>query len=43
VAAGVDLQLPPRPDGTWLLWLVELPEQSEGVYFAELHTVAFSG
>ena len=37
----VELQLPPRDGGVWLLWIVDLPEQDEGVYFTEIGEVAF--
>jgi hypothetical protein len=27
------IQLPPREDGAWLLWLTDLPDQENGEYF----------
>lgn len=37
----VVLTIPPRADGHWLLWLVRLPEQSDGSYYASLAEVRF--
>ncbi len=39
----VAVQLPDRDRGTWLLWLVDLPEQEDGSYFAEVGEVTFRG
>ena len=46
VAAGRSLpgsaviQLPPRRDGVWLIWITEVPQQQDG-FFAELAEVRF--
>ena len=34
------IQLPPRTDGYWLIWMTEVPQQADG-YFAELAEVRF--
>jgi hypothetical protein len=33
--------LAPRDGGYWLLWMTDLPEQSDGTYFVELSEVRF--
>jgi hypothetical protein len=35
------MQLVARPDGVWLLWLTDLPEQEDGVYFSAISEVVF--
>jgi serine/threonine protein kinase len=35
------VDLPPRADGYWLLWLVDLPQQDDGSYSAGLAEVRF--
>lgn len=35
------ISLPPRPDGHWLLWMLDLPLQADGTYHAELAEVRF--
>ncbi len=37
----VQLQLPHREDGTWLLWLTDLPDQGDGEYFSRVAEVVF--
>lgn len=34
------IQLPPRTDGVWLVWMTDVPQQADG-YFAELAEVRF--
>ena len=34
------IQLPPRRDGVWLIWMTEVPQNADG-YFAELAEVRF--
>ncbi len=34
------IQLPPRQDGVWLIWMTDVPQQADG-YFAELAEVRF--
>ena len=34
------IQLPPRRDGVWLIWMTEVPQNNDG-YFAELAEVRF--
>ena len=41
LGAAIDLPLPLREDGVWLLWLVELPQQAEGEFYAEIADVTF--
>lgn len=40
-SGAVSFQLPGRDGGVWLLWLVDLPEQEDGVFFAEIAEVTF--
>jgi hypothetical protein len=35
------MQLAERPDGVWLLWFTDLPEQEEGVYYTVINEVVF--
>lgn len=35
------LRLPARPDGHWLLWLTDVPQQPDGTYSASLSEVLF--
>ncbi len=35
------LQLPERPEGTWLLWLTSLPSNADGEYTAQIAEVSF--
>lgn len=39
--APTRMQLPPRTGGTWLLWLVEVPQNADGAYQAALSAVRF--
>ncbi len=39
----VEVQLPARDAGVWLLWIVDVPEQEDGVFFAEIGNVTFTG
>ncbi len=41
LAAPTAMQLPNRPDGVWLLWLVDLPLNRDGAYRAEIAGVRF--
>jgi hypothetical protein len=41
LAGQNSLQLPPRPEGRWLLWLTDLPADGDGEYIAELTVVRF--
>ena len=41
-SGGVDLQLPGRTDGTWVIWIVDLPLNSDQNYWLELAEVRFS-
>ena len=34
------IQLPPRQDGVWLVWMTEVPQQQDG-FFAQLAEVRF--
>ncbi len=38
---ATSFQLPERSGGVWLLWLIDLPEQESGVFFAEISEVTF--
>lgn len=40
---SIDLQLPERTGGTWILWLVELPLRSDQNYWVEFAEVRFRG
>jgi serine/threonine protein kinase len=35
-AGTTSIDLPPRTEGYWLLWLTELPLQADGTYYSEL-------
>ncbi len=37
------LDLPPRDNGHWLIWIVDLPQQPDGSYYATLAEVRFTG
>jgi hypothetical protein len=37
------VDLPGRPDGHWLIWMVDLPQQSEGTYYSSMSEVRFLG
>ncbi len=41
LGAPLELQLPPRTGGVWLLWLVDLPEQSDDEWYTEIGEVTF--
>ena len=41
LGAPIELQLPARTGGVWLLWLVDLPAQEEDAYFTEIGEVVF--
>ena len=41
LGTAIELQLPPRKGGVWLIWLVDLPEQGADEYFAEIGDVTF--
>lgn len=36
-----EVDLPRRPDGFWMLWLIDLPAQAEGTYYSTLAEVRF--
>jgi hypothetical protein len=35
------MQLPQRPGGTWLLWIIDVPENAEGAFQAAISSVRF--
>jgi hypothetical protein len=37
------VDLPGRSNGYWLIWMVDLPQQSEGTYYASMAEVRFLG
>ena len=37
------LDLPDRDGGQWLIWIVDLPQQSDGTYYATVSEVRFTG
>ncbi|MEX1124766.1 MAG: hypothetical protein WEE53_03780, partial [Acidimicrobiia bacterium] len=37
------VDLPGRPNGYWLIWMVDLPQQSEGTYSSSIAEVRFIG
>ena len=41
LGAPIELELPSRDGGLWLVWLVDLPEQAEDEFFAEIGEVTF--
>jgi len=41
IPAPTAMQLPPRSGGIWLLWLIDLPENGDGAYQAEISGVRF--
>jgi hypothetical protein len=37
------LELPIRSDGHWLVWMIDLPQQGDGTYYATITEVRFTG
>ena len=40
---ATNVDLPSRDDGHWLIWIVDLPQQPDGTFYATLAEVRFTG